>query len=910
MATYYNKNDKNQFFAFCQIIICLDKMQNSNYNHTAIEKEIYEYWEKNNFFRPKKSKKKHFSIVIPPPNVTGSLHMGHALNNSLQDLLVRFYRMNDFETLWQPGTDHAGIATQAVVEKKLIEKGIKKDQLGRDKFIEEVWKWKKESGDKILNQLKKLGCSCDWSRNRFTMDKDLSDAVIKTFVKLYNKKIIYKDTKLVNWDTKLETAISDLEVEQKEVQSNLYYIKYKIEEEDEFLTIATTRPETMLGDTAVAVNPKDIRYKKFIGKNITIPIAKRTVKIIADNYVSLDQGSGALKVTPAHDFNDFEIGKRHKLEFINIFEKNGKLNDSVPKEFIGVDRFDARKKIVNILKENNLLDKIENIKNSVPYGDRSNTVIEPLLTEQWFADAKLLSKKAIQVVKNKKTNFFPTNWTKTYFQWMYNIQPWCISRQLWWGHRIPAWYSDEKKIFVAETEEEAKKIAKKYYKKNVVLKRDEDVLDTWFSSALWPFATLGWPKKTYELKRFYPTSVLVTGFDIIFFWVARMMMMGNYLIKKEPFSKVYVHALVRDEKGQKMSKSKGNVIDPLEIINKYGADSLRFTLISMAAPGRDVKLSEDRVKGYRNFLNKIWNANKFSKINNCKLTKKFNIKKTKLDLNKWIYFELVNTNIKAKKYIEKFRFDEAAKVIYQFVWHSYCDWYIEFLKPIFDSKNKKDLEESRNMLGIVQANILVLLHPFIPFFTEKIWLDFKFNNYFKTSIMFKDWHIEKQSNFDKSYNKIDWLINLVSNIRSTKVNLDVSPGSFINISIEELSLLKKRIIHDNMSVFKRLARVTHVYPLNSSANSEENKKSIKIAVDNESMTLYFDKDLDLDQQKQKISNKVKELDKKISNIDNKLENKSFLKNAPKQIVQNEKKALKDYKIQLKKLNSILNSIKN
>ena len=879
-------------------------MQNSNYNHTIIESQIYEYWEKNNFFKPKKNKKKHFSIVIPPPNVTGSLHMGHALNNSLQDLLIRFYRMNGYETLWQPGTDHAGIATQAVVEKKLSEKGINKNEIGREKFIDEVWNWKKKSGDKILNQLKKLGCSCDWSRNRFTMDKDLSEAVTKTFVQLYKKKIIYKDTKLVNWDTKLETAISDLEVEQREVQSNLYYIKYKIEGENNFITIATTRPETMLGDTAVAVNPKDDRYKMFIGKKIIIPVVNRLVKIIADNYVSMDQGSGALKVTPAHDFNDFEIGKRHKLKFINIFEKNGTLNKNVPNEFIALDRFEARTKIIKILKDNNQLEKIDNIKNAIHYGDRSNSIIEPLLTEQWFADAKFLAKKAIQVVKKKKTNFFPSNWSKTYFQWMNNIQPWCISRQLWWGHRIPAWYSVDKKLFVAENENEAKKIAKKYYKKNVVLKRDDDVLDTWFSSALWPFATLGWPKNTYELKRFYPTSVLVTGFDIIFFWVARMMMMGNYLLRKEPFSKVYVHALVRDEKGQKMSKSKGNVIDPLDIINKYGADSLRFTLISMAAPGRDVKLSEDRVKGYRNFLNKIWNANRFTKINNCKLSQSFDINKTNLDINKWIHFELVNTNIKAKKYIENFRFDEAARVIYQFVWHSYCDWYIEFLKPIFDSKNEKNLEESRNMLSFVQFNILILLHPFIPFFTEKVWQDFKFNKYFKKSLMLKSWDIKPKQSFNNSYTKIDWLIDLISSIRSTKVDLNISPGTFINISTSELNSKKVSLINDNISVFKRLGRVTNVI------NSKSAKNGVKIIVGGEPITLYFDQNLNLNEQKQKISNRVKDLDSKIISIKNKLKNKSFLKNAPKQIISRDKKALIDYEIELKKLNSILNSIKN
>jgi valyl-tRNA synthetase len=830
--------------------------------------------------------------------------MGHALNNSLQDLLIRFYRMNGYETLWQPGTDHAGIATQAVVEKKLLERGISKNQLGRDKFIDEVWKWKKESGDKILNQLKKLGCSCDWSRNRFTMDKELSESVIKTFVILYKKKLIYKDTKLVNWDTKLETAISDLEVEQREVQSKLYYIRYKIEGNDNFLTIATTRPETMFGDTAVAVHPMDERYKSIVGKNAIVPIIEKKVKNITDEYVSRDKGSGALKVTPAHDFNDFEIGKRHNLDFVNIFEKNGRFNNKVPKNFIGVDRFEARNSIVETLKEKSLLEKIEGIKNAIPYGDRSNSIIEPLLTEQWFADAKSLSKKAIHVVKKNKTTFFPQTWSKTYFQWMNNIQPWCISRQLWWGHRIPAWYSEDNKIFVAENSLEAKKIAKKYYKKEVKLKRDEDVLDTWFSSALWPFATFGWPKKTYEVKRYYPTSVLVTGFDIIFFWVARMMMMGNYLIKKVPFKKVYVHALVRDEKGQKMSKSKGNVIDPLNIINKYGADSLRFTLISMAAPGRDVKLSEDRVKGYRNFLNKIWNANKFSKINKCYISKKNNIQKSTLDINKWIYFKLVKTNNEVKKHISNFRFDEAAKTIYQFVWHSYCDWYVEFLKPVFDSKKIINIEESRNMSAFIQANILILLHPFVPFFTEKVWQDFKFQNYFKTPLMFKKWDVKSKPAFNASYKKIDWLIDLITNIRSTKVNLNVSPGTFISISTTELSANKKAIIDSNLTVFKRLGRVLEI------RNLEEMNNRVKIIVGGETVTLNFDQTLDLNEQKQKLSDKVTDLNKKISVVNSKFKNKSFLKNAPKQIISKEKKALLDYRIELKKLNSILNSIKN
>jgi len=884
----------------------LNNMQNSNYNHINIEDEIYKYWEKNKLFKPKKNKKKHFSIVIPPPNVTGSLHMGHALNNSLQDLLIRFYRMNGFETLWQPGTDHAGIATQALVELQLLKKGIKKASLGRDKFINEVWKWKKESGDIIINQLKKLGCSCDWSRNKFTMDKDLSKAVIETFIKLYEKKLIYKDTKLVNWDTKLETAISDLEVEQREVQSNLYYIKYKFVNDENSITVATTRPETLFGDAAVAINPNDSRYKKFVGKKILIPIINKQVEVISDKYVSIDQGTGALKVTPAHDFNDFDIGKRNKLKFVNIFEKNGHLNNNVPDEFLNMDRFDARVLVVKKLKELNLLERIENIKNVVPYGDRSNSIIEPLLTEQWFADAKHLAKNAIKVVKQKKTNFFPTNWSKTYFQWMNNIQPWCISRQLWWGHRIPAWYGDDKKIFVARNEVDANKQAYKYYKKKVKLKRDEDVLDTWFSSALWPFATLGWPKKTYELKRFYPTSVLVTGFDIIFFWVARMMMMGNYFLKQVPFSKVYVHALVRDEKGQKMSKSKGNVIDPLNIINKYGADSLRLTLISMAAPGRDVKLSEDRVKGYRNFLNKIWNSNKFLNLNSCKIDKNIKIKNINLDINKWIYFELFRVNHEVQKHISNFRFDEASKILYQFVWHTYCDWYLEFLKPVFDSNNKNELEESRKIASLIQCNILIMLHPFIPFFTEKVWLDLKHNINLKTPLMQKNWDliIIPNNEFKKSYEKINWITELVTSIRSTKVDLDVSPGDFIDISIYELDNKKKSIIKDNLSVFKALARVGNIHDQTLS------KQGINIVVGAETITLYFNDSINLSNQKLKLSSKFKDLENKVTNLANKLKNKSFLENAPKTIVQQEKKSLINYKVELTKLNSILNSINN
>jgi valyl-tRNA synthetase len=682
----------------------------NSYNHKNIEDRIYAYWEKRHCFKPKKNKnKKYFSIVIPPPNVTGSLHMGHALNNSIQDLLVRHNRNKGLETLWQPGTDHAGIATQLVVEKQLLEKGLSRKELGREKFIKEVWKWKNKSGGIITNQLKKLGSSCDWSRDRFTMDEGLSKAVTKVFVNLYEKKLIYKDLKLTNWDTKLQTAISDLEVVQKETKGKLYYIKYKLVDSDQSIIIATTRPETMFGDTAIAVNPKDERYSEYIGREVAIPISNRKIKIITDEYADPKQGSGAVKITPAHDFNDYLVGKRNKLQSINILNKDGTLNKNVPDDYVNVDRLDARKKLISELESRNYLDKIEDINHTVPYGDRTNTVVEPLLTEQWFVDAKKLAREAIKQVKKKNTNFFPDNWKKTYFQWMENIEPWCISRQLWWGHQIPAWYTESGDIVVAENIKEANKIAKKKFKKEVLLKQDPDVLDTWFSSALWPFATLGWPNaKSYELNRFYKTTVLVTGFDIIFFWVARMMMMGLYFMKEVPFEDVYVHALVRDEKGQKMSKSKGNVIDPLTIIDEFGADALRFTLISMSSPGRDVKLSIDRVKGYRNYITKIWNTFSYCEINNIFKLKKIKLTNIKNPANQWIIKTLNLYKQKIKKNINDYRFDEAAKNIYLYIWNYFCDWYIEFSKPLLNSKNKQIVEETKNVLFHVQMENLSL----------------------------------------------------------------------------------------------------------------------------------------------------------------------------------------------------------
>ena len=875
-------------------------MSADKYIHTDVENKIYSYWEKNKLFQPRENTKK-FSIVIPPPNVTGSLHMGHALNNSIQDLLVRFHRMNNYETLWQPGTDHAGIATQALVERKLEKDGTKKNDLGRDKFIEKVWEWKKEYGDIIINQLKKLGCSCDWSRNAFTMDENLSKSVLKVFVDLYKKNLIFKSKKLVNWDTVLKTAISDLEVDQREVNSKLYHIRYPIENSEDFITIATTRPETMLGDTAIAVNPSDERYKKVVGKFVTIPLVGRKIKIIEDEYADPEQGTGAVKITPAHDFNDYEVGERNNLEIINVFTENGKINENAPKEFIGLDRFEARKQLLKKLKENNFFVEEENIKNKVPYGDRSNSIIEPYLTEQWFADAKKLSIKAKEIVNNKSTNFFPENWSKTYFQWMDNIEPWCVSRQLWWGHQIPAWYGPDGKVFVEYTEEEAIKEAKNYYKKDVELKRDEDVLDTWFSSGLWPFATLGWPNQTDYLKKFYPTTVLVTGFDIIFFWVARMMMMGMAFLEKEPFKDIYVHALVRDEKGQKMSKSKGNVIDPLDLIEKYSADALRFTLLSMASPGRDVKLSEDRVKGYRNFLNKIWNANNLLKQNDCNFDEIEKPKELKVNINKWIISEYYSINNQIKQNIKDYRFDEAARNAYQFVWHSFCDWYLELSKTILYSDDKSSIEEVKKVSAYIFREILIILHPFIPFVTEEIWLNNKLDKESSDYLMFANWSNEKPQESNE-YNDVSNIIEIITSIRSFKNEIGVSPGSLIDISLANTNSKTKDFFNKNEIVLKKLGRISNILL------EDQKKSSASLIIKGELYKMYFEQDVDIKTIKDTLLKKHSKIKDEMDKINTRLSNKSFIDRAPKHVVEQEKSNFNNLEKDAKKIQLTLENL--
>src|SRR5437870_4915857 len=733
-------------------------MIEKNYQPADIESRRSRIWEEAGAFkagRPERRHAKPFTIVIPPPNVTGSLHMGHALNNTLQDILCRFERMRGRDVLWQPGTDHAGIATQMVVERQLLElQEPGRRALGREKFLEKVWAWKAESGGTITTQLKRLGASCDWSRERFTMDEGLSRAVLKVFVELYRAGLICKDKRLVNWDPKLLTAISDLEVQQVEVKGHLWHFKYPLEGlADTFITVATTRPETMLGDTAVAVHPDDPRYKRLVGKNAVLPLVGRRIPIIVDEYSDPEKGTGAVKITPAHDFNDFEVGRRHELPLVNILDAEAHLNLAGNEAFLrdvprsaeldatltyhGLDRFAARKEIVRRLEASDQLAKTEAHAHTVPHGDRSAVVIEPFLTDQWYVDAKTLAAPAIAAVRSGRTVFVPRNWETTYFNWMENIQPWCISRQLWWGHQVPAWYGPDGKVFVAESEAEALSEATAYYVANgtlsneaaadmrrqggKLLTRDEDVLDTWFSSALWPFSTLGWPDETAGLKRYYPTDVLVTGFDIIFFWVARMMMMGLQFMGNVPFPTVYIHALVRDEKGAKMSKSKGNVIDPLHLIDDYGADALRFTLAAMAAQGRDIKLAPQRVEGYRNFATKLWNACRFAEMNACVLPSAFDPTKAKETLNRWIAHETARATREVTEAIEANRFNDAAGLIYRFVWNVYCDWYLELSKPVLIGEQGDAKSETRAMVAWARDEILKLLHPFIPFITEELW---------------------------------------------------------------------------------------------------------------------------------------------------------------------------------------------
>ena len=864
----------------------MDEFQNKK----EYENEIYQLWLDKECFKPKYNFDKNFSICIPPPNVTGSLHMGHALNNTIQDILTRYHRMNGFNTLWQPGTDHAGIATQMVVERNLAEKNIYRKDLTREEFIEKIWEWKEYSGSTIINQLKRLGSSCDWSRERFTMDDGLSSAVRKVFVKLYTEGLIYKDQALVNWDTKFKTAISDLEVVPTDVSTQIYYIKYP-SSNSESITVATVRPETIFGDVAIAVNPNDSRYNSLKKETFTIPLTSRSIPLIFDEYSDPEMGSGAVKITPAHDFNDFEIGKRHNLELLNILNEDGSLNENCPKEFQGLDRFEARKKVVQLLKEKGFLEKIEDYKTTIPYGDRSNTVVEPFLTHQWFCNAEELAKQAMKVVKDGDTKFFPSNWEKTYFQWMENIRPWCISRQIWWGHQIPVWYGPDGKEFCAETEEEAKNLAVDFYKADkIILKRDQDVLDTWFSSALWPFSTLGWPNKEQTLDTFYPNSVLVTGFDIIFFWVARMMMMGNKFMSETPFKTVYVHALVRDEKGQKMSKSKGNVIDPLEIIDKYGADTLRFTLTSLNTPGRDVRLSEQRIAGYRNFVTKITNAYKFAEFKGIyPFTDNGKVNPNHI-FNIWIINEFQELYKKVQENYEKYYFHEVANQLYHFTWHTFCDWYIELSKNLLDDNQFRD--ETKQTFHLVFNSLLQLLHPVIPFITEKLWGK---NN--KDILMSHQWDYIDQKTESEHVSKTKLFIDFIEEYRSIEKLFEIKKEDTVEIFSK--NQLIQTILEDNKKTFEFLTRKK------LSSSHKDNSVTLPFKeFDFEISTSQIDKS----KIKEKLQENKSSLEKEKNTIDKNLSNENFVSKAPKDLIDQNKERQSSINMELSKIDSILINI--
>jgi valyl-tRNA synthetase len=931
-------------------------MIEKTYQPADIETRMSRIWEESGAFRagrPERRDAKPFTIVIPPPNVTGSLHMGHALNNTLQDILCRFERMRGRDVLWQPGTDHAGIATQMVVERQLLERQLPgRRGMGRAKFLERVWQWKAESGGVIVNQLKRLGASCDWSRERFTMDEGLSRAVIKVFVQLHREGLIYKDKRLVNWDPALLTAISDLEVQQIEVRGSLWYLRYPLEgkpfdpeDPTTFIVVATTRPETMLGDSAVAVHPDDERYADLVGSGVILPLVGRKIPIVADEYSDPEKGSGAVKVTPAHDFNDFEVGNRHGLPRISVLDQEGHLalvgnedylrdlpegSAQLAEELHGLDRFAARKRIVARLEDFGFLEKVEPNVHMVPHGDRSGVIIEPYLTDQWYVDANTMAQPAIAAVRSGATAFVPKNWEKTYFEWMENIQPWCISRQLWWGHQIPAWYGPDGKVFVAETEEEAVGNALGYYAEQEVITpeqgremaldpqkragfitRDEDVLDTWFSSALWPFSTLGWPDDDTDVKRYYPTDVLVTGFDIIFFWVARMMMMGLHFMKEAPFSTVYIHRLVRDEKGAKMSKSKGNVIDPLGVIDDYGADALRFALARAAAQGHDIKLSPHHVETNRNFATKLWNACRFAEMNSCVLPPEFDATKAKETLNRWIAHETARAAREVTEAIEACRFNDGANAIYRFVWNVYCDWYLELAKPVLMGEEGAAKAETRAMVAWARDEILKLLHPFMPFITEELWAVTAARD---GLLALAPWPrkasgvtpeqmlamsitgpsdglippvilaLDADDFSDPAAEaEIGWVVDLVTAIRSVRAEMNIPPATLTPLLLAGASLETRERAQRWNDVVKRLARLADISFADSAPEG-----AVQLLVRGEVAALPLKGVIDLSAEKARLDKELAKADADIKRVDAKLTNEKFVANAPEEIVEEEK----------------------
>ena len=863
-------------------------MQNEKYDPLSIEKKWQKNWEQGNKFQPVDSDD-NFSIVIPPPNVTGSLHMGHALEHSIIDVITRVKRLQGFQTLWLPGTDHAGIITQLLVEKELEENGISKHDLGRENFLAKVWEWKEKSGDNITNQMKTLGMSCDWSRERFTMDEGLSQAVINVFVSLYENDLIYKGTRMVNWDTKLKSAVSDLEVTSSNELGKLWTINYKVG--DSFIEIATTRPETLLGDTAVAVNPSDDRYKDLIGKTAIIPIVNREVEIIADDYVDVEFGSGCVKITPAHDFNDYEIGKRHNLEMIRCLDFDGKIenHEFIPQELRGLDRFEAREKIIDMLKNQNLLKGVEDHQIQIPKGDRSKTILEPMVSEQWFVKTEEVAKKAIQVVEDDEIRFIPKNWEKTYFEWMYNIQDWCISRQQWWGHRIPAWYDDEKNHYVGTSEVN---VREKYgLKDDVQLTQDEDVLDTWFSSALWPFSTLGWPDDTEDLKSYYPTTLLVTGFDIIFFWVARMIMMGLYTMENIPFKDILIHGLVRDSQGRKMSKSLGNTMDPLELSEKHGADALRFSLIEKANPGQDVPFDEEWTVSAKKFGNKIWNAAKFVHLYTDESIPS-EIRTVSLIENKWIISRFNETLEEFNELFEKYKISDAYKLLYNFLWSELFDWYFEFSKNLFNDKDKKI--ETQTVLKSIFLESLKLLNPAMPHITEEIWSSFN-ENY----IIDNSWPTKYQQESVDIF-EIENLREIITKIRNFKSTYNLKNS--LSIDLYPASSYPDWFINQ----LEKTANVT----ISTVENNVKEGVVLSFQSNEFEFSILANKYIDVENEIKRLNKKREELSKSLEISNQRLNNDKFVENAKQELIDQEKQNVQNLNSQIESINSTLKSLDN
>jgi valyl-tRNA synthetase len=862
------------------------KIWDKVYDPHQVEAKWYAFWEARQLFRANEfSKKPAFTIVIPPPNVTGSLHMGHALNNTLQDILVRYKRMDGFNVLWLPGTDHAGIATQNVVEKQLAEEGTNRHKLGREAFVERVWKWKQEFGGQIINQLKKMGSSCDWSRERFTMDEGLSQAVKEVFVRLFQEGLIYRGDYIINWCPRCQTALSDLEVEHEPESGHLYYIKYPLEDSRDYLVVATTRPETMLGDTAVAVNPEDPRYQKFVGQKVILPLMNRKIPVIADSRVALDFGTGALKVTPAHDPIDFEIGRSHGLETIRVIDDAGKMNTQAGK-YAGQHRFQSRKEILKDLEEAKLLKKVEPFTHNIGHCYRCKTIIEPTVSKQWFVRVAPLARPAIEAVQQGRTRIIPSVWENTYFDWMNNIRDWCISRQIWWGHRIPAWNCQD----CGELTVSAQPVDHCSICGGSRVEQDPDVLDTWFSSALWPFSTLGWPERTKDLEIFYPTSVLVTGFDILFFWVARMMMMGLKFMGDVPFRHVYIHALVRDAEGQKMSKSRGNVIDPLGVIEKFGTDAFRFTLAAFAAQGRDIRLSEDRLTGYRNFANKIWNASRFTLTHLQDFDPDHPPGRAELTrADQWILSRINRTIAAVRENLDSYKFNEAASDIYQFLWHEFCDWYIELIKPVlYQGKNPAQKWATQKILSRVLDNSLRLLHPFMPFITEEIWQSLPGNT---GSVMTSEFprvqEEEIQIEIEAEMERVMTVIGAIRNLRS---ELNVPPAKAVEVILQSSNPEALEILKQNRLYVEILSRTGEIF---FQSDGEKPKASATSVVGDVELFLPLKGLVNLDDELVRIRKEISKLEDELSRTHRKLHNEDFLHKARPEAVEKERERARE-----------------